>query len=155
MDEILAALVALVHWRLVLSTLGSIALAFALSNIIPLFTAAYCITLVIFGFAFGLVWQGRADSGLSLTETTEDPNISKPVAFVGLAFIGIIAGGVLGELFGSMIGGSIALLCCAGIVAFWFHLIRRRICLRSFVFSLVSLLVGYSILLVLAAWRSQ
>ena len=70
MDEILAALVALVHWRLVLSTLGSIALAVALSNIIPLFTAAYGITLVIFGFTIGLVWQGRTDSGLSLSEKT-------------------------------------------------------------------------------------
>lgn len=151
MDEILAALVALVHWRLVLSTLGSIALAVALSNIIPLFTAAYCITLVIFGFTFGLVWQGRTDSGLSLTEKTEDPEISKPVAFIGLAFIGLVAGGLLGELFGSMVGGAIALSVCAGIVALWFRLTRRRISLRSFVFSLLSLLIGYSILLALAA----
>ena len=154
MDEILAALVALVHWRLVLSTLGSIALAVALSNVITLFTAAYGITLVIFGFTFGLFWQGRTDSGLSLSEKTEDPEISKPVAFIGLAFIGLVAGGFLGELFGSMVGGAIALSVCAGIVALWCRLTRRRITLRSFLFSFFSLLVGYSILFALAAWRS-
>ena len=115
MDEILAALVALVHWRLVLSTLGSIALAFALSNIIPLFTAAYCITLVIFGFAFGLVWQGRADSGLSLTETTEDPNISKPVAFVDPLHY---------------CAAQVSLL--SGFILFGVALVCVRLCFRSF-----------------------
>ena len=95
MNEILSALIGLMNWRLVLSTVGSITLALALSNFIPLFTAVYCITLVICGFAFGLLWQGRADSGLALTEKTKNPEISKPVAFIGLALIGLIAGGLL------------------------------------------------------------
>lgn len=152
--EILTALAALIHWRLVLPTLGSIALAVVLSSIIASFTAPYCITLVIFGVTFGIVWQGRADSGLRLTEKTEAPEISKPVAFIGLAFIGLVAGGFLGELFGSRFAGSIALLLCAGVVTLWFRLVQQRlILLRSFVFSLVALLTGYSILLSLAAWK--
>lgn len=64
MDEILSALVALFHWRLVLCTMGSIALAVVLSILISPFTAAYCIALVICGIVFGVVWQARIDSGM-------------------------------------------------------------------------------------------
>ena len=62
MDEVLSALIALIHWRLVLCTIGSIAMAVVLSNLIALFTAAYCMALVICGVVFGIVWQARADS---------------------------------------------------------------------------------------------
>ncbi len=156
MDEILAALIALIHWRFVLSAIGSIAMAVVLSNFIPAFTAAYCITLAIFGMTFGIVWQGRADSGLSLTEKTDEPPISRPVAFVGLASIGLIAGGFFAELFGTQIGGAIALSLSACIVTLWFRFIQNRIFgLRSLVFSLVALLTGYSFLLLLAAWKSS
>lgn len=155
MDEILAALVALMHWRLVLSAIGSIAMAIVLSNVFPSFTAAYCITLVIFGVTFGMVWQGRADSGLRLTEKTADPHISRPIAFIGLTFIGLIAGGFFAELFGSRLGGTIALSLSAGVVTLWFRFIQNRIIsLRSFLFSLLALLTGYSILLLLAVWKS-
>lgn len=156
MDEILAALIALIHWRLVLSAIGSIAMAVALSHLIPAFTAAYCITLVIFGTTFGMVWQGRADSGLRLTEKTEEPPMSWPVAFFGVAFIGLIAGGFFAELFGSQIGGAIALSLSAGVITLWFKFIQHRtISLRSLVFYLVALLTGYSLLLFLAVWKSS
>ena len=153
MNEIVYALIALLHWRLVLSTVGSIALASALSTFIPLFTAAYCITLVTCGFAFGLVWQSRADSGLALTQKIKNQEISKPVAFIGLALIGLIAGGLFAELFGSVFIGAVALSVCAALVALWSRFTLRPTGLRSFVFSLISLLVGYLMLLALAAWK--
>ena len=153
MNEIVYALIALLHWRLVFSTGGSVALAFTLSTFIPLFTAAYCVTLVTCGFAFGLVWQSRADSGVPLTQKTKNQEISKPVAFVGLAFIGLIAGGFLAELLGSIFIGAVALSVCAALVALWSRRTLRPTGLRSFVFSLVSLFVGYSMLLALAGWK--
>lgn len=63
MSEILSALIALIHWRLILCTIGSIALAIALSNLIAFFTAGYCVALVIGGVVFGIIWQARADIG--------------------------------------------------------------------------------------------
>ena len=153
MNEIVYALIALMHFRLVLSTVGSIALAFALSTFIPFFTAVYCVTLVACGFAFGLVWQSRADSGIALAQKTKNQEISKPVAFVGLAFIGLITGGFFAELFGSIFIGAVALSVCAALVALWSRRTLRPTGLRSFVFSLICLLVGYSMLLALAAWK--
>ena len=153
MNELVSALIALMHFRLVLSTVGSIALAFTLSTFIPFFTAAYCVTLVTCGFAFGLVWQSRADSGLALTQKTKNQEISKPVAFIGLALIGLITGGFFAELFGSGFIGAVALSVCTALVALWSRFTMRPTGLRSFVFSLISLLVGYSMLLALTAWK--
>ena len=62
MDEILSALIELIHWRLILCTIGSIALAVVFSNLIAFFTAGYCVALVICGVVFGIVWQARVDS---------------------------------------------------------------------------------------------
>ena len=155
MDELFSAITALMFWRLVVSTLGAIVLAAVLSNLIPPFTAEYCITLVIFGVTFGIYWQGRAESGLGLIEKVEEPEISRPVAFIGLAFIGLVGGGFLGELFGSMVGGAIALIVCAGVVALWFRLTKQRpVTRRSFAFSVIALLFGYSILLALSIWKA-
>jgi hypothetical protein len=155
MDEILSAIAALMFWRLVVSTLGAIALATVLSNLIPQFTAEYCITLVIVGTTFGIYWQSRAESGLSLTEKVEEPAIARPVAFVGLALIGLVGGGFFGALFASKAGGAIALILCAGIIALWFHLTKKPpITRRSFAFSVFALLAGYSVFLARSLWKA-
>ena len=154
MDELLTAIAALMLWRFVISILGAIGLAVLLSNLISTFTAEYCILLAIFGATFGLYWQGRVDSGLSLTEKVEEPEISRPVAFIGFAFIGLVGGGFLGELLGSKVGGAIALILCAGVIELWFRLVKQRpVTRRSFAFSILALLSGYSALLVLSIWK--
>lgn len=63
MDEILSALIALIHWRLIFCTIGSIALAVVFSNLLVFFTAGYCVALVLLGVVFGIVWQARVDKG--------------------------------------------------------------------------------------------
>jgi hypothetical protein len=82
MDEILSALMALLLWRFLLCALGAIVLAVVLSNLIPSFTAEYCIILVICGAALGIFWQSRADSALNRAGA-EEAEISRPIMFVG------------------------------------------------------------------------
>lgn len=155
MDEIFAIVVALIHWRLVVSMLGSVALALVLSNAIAAFTAPYCITLAMWGAAFGVIWQGRANAGLRLSDKIETPAISKPFAWIGLAFIGLVAGGVLATLFDSWIVGGGALLISTGIVTAWFCLTQRRfVPLRSMMLALFAVLSGYVCWLLLAAWAT-
>ena len=155
MDELVSAVAALMFWRLVVSILGAIVLAVVLSNLFPPFTAEYCITVVIFGATFGIYWQGRTDSGLRLTEKVREPEISRPVAFIGLAFIGFSGGGFLGELFDSEVAGAIALIICAGITALWLRLVKQRPpTLGQFAFSIISLLSGYLALLALLIWKA-
>lgn len=155
MEEILTILTVLLLWRVVVSTLGAVALAIVLSNVLPFFTAGYCITLAIFGVAFGVYWQGRAESGISLSEPVEEPKISAPVAFLGYAFLGLMSGGVIGELFASKVIGSVGLLLGVAVVALWYgHSKRSSLSHRSVAFAVASTQIGYCFLLVLVAWRT-
>lgn len=153
MEEILSTLAALLFWRVILSTAGSIALALVLSTVIPPFTAEYCITVVILGVAFGVYWQDRADADLTITERVEEPKITRPVAFLGLTLIGLICGAAFAELFNSKLFGSIALFIGAALVAAWYRYVQHQFFSRgAFAFALVSLLAGYSVLLLLSVW---
>lgn len=150
MEEPPSALTSLVFWRVILSTAGSIALALLLSRFIASFTAEYGIAVVILGIAFGSYWQGRAEAGLTINEKVEEQKISRPVAFLGLALIGLICGAGFAELFDSRLFGAVALLSCAALITLWYRQTRRQPISRSaFAFALVALLAGYSILLLL------
>lgn len=96
MDALLEFLYRLVqvfiYWRLSLSVGASIVAAFFLSGIIEWFTAGLCLTLVLFGTAFGLIWQGRADAGVGLIGPVPPISISRPVAGLGFAMIGFFLG---------------------------------------------------------------
>lgn len=152
MEEILSALAALLFWRVILSTVGAIALALVLANNIPPFTAEYSITLVILGIAFGVYWQGRAEAHLSIAERVEEPKISRPVVFLGLALIGLICGVAFATLFNSKLFGTVALFVGAASVAAWYRYVQRHPFNRcTFAFALVSMLAGYAVLL-LSVW---
>jgi hypothetical protein len=155
METILDLIVLLLHWRLTLSILASVALALILSSLIAPFTAGYCITLVIFGTTFGLYWQGRGEAGLSLGAKVEEPKISRPVAFMGLAIIGFWCGGMIAELLHSKALGAIALVAGVGAVSIWYRFAQQRlITSNSLAFSALSLLCGYGALLAFLAFRA-
>jgi hypothetical protein len=153
MDDLLSILMALIHWRFLISMLGSIVLAVLLSRIIPPFTAEYCIMLVIFGAAFGIYWQSRAEAGLGITEKGEGgdrPQTPRLTLFAGLASMGLVGGWFLKELFGSVPGGAVVLLFTFGVVTLFLRFVQRRpIVLRSFWISIAALLAGYSVALFL------
>jgi hypothetical protein len=145
-----STLAVLVFWRVILGALGSIALALLLSHFIAPFTAEYGITVAILGIAFGVYWQSRADAGLSINEKVEEQKISRPIAFLGLALIGLVCGAGLAELFDSRLLGAAALLACATLLALWRHHTKPPPISRgALAFTLVALLAGYSVLLLL------
>lgn len=152
MNSILSAFIALLQWRLVLCTLGAIVVAVMLSNALPTFTAGYCLALAILGVAFGIYWQVRADASVAFTQVVPESHICTPVAFLGLAFIGLLCGGVLTAMLGSRLLGAVALLLGGVIVALWYRFVKHQpLQLRSVAFAFVSLLAGYSPLLLLSA----
>ena len=153
MEDVLSALVALIFWRILLCTVGSIALALSLSNAIAPFTAEYSITLVILGVALGMYWQSRAEAAWTVTESIKAPKISRPVAFLGLAFIGLIVGGAFAELFSSKLFGAVSLVVGAASVAAWYRYAKHQSFSRgAFAFALSSLLAGYWVPLLLSLW---
>ncbi|WP_287965244.1 hypothetical protein [Diaphorobacter sp.] len=151
MEQLLYLLAFLLHWRLVLSALGTVALAAVLSRLIPPFTAGYCVALVICGVVFGIYWQGRADIGATLTQELPEPKISSLVAFLGFAFIGFLCGGLVAAMSGSATLGAAALLLGAAGVVLWYRFLKRLpFRSRSIGLAVVALLAGYSPVLLLS-----
>ena len=72
-----------------LSVISSIVVALVLSNSFVGFSAGYCITFVLCGTAFGLIWQGRAEVGVGLFDLTcpdsSDHELLERSGFVVLA----------------------------------------------------------------------
>jgi hypothetical protein len=93
MNEFFAAIGAVLLWRLVLGLVGSVALAAALALLFQEFTGGYAVATVLLGTAFGVYWQSRNASGLTLTQRVAEPRIGRSIAFAGLAFVGLLVGG--------------------------------------------------------------
>ena len=146
------SLAALIVWRLLLSVGVSIVLALVLSNAIAAFTAGYCITLVLLGTGFGIIWHSRAEAGVGLLAPVQPPTISKPVTFLGLLLIGFFWGGFASGFLGSQILGGVALVCAVVVVGLWYRFVLRRLASVDYLaFACASLLSGLALLLLLKA----
>ena len=149
MQELFAAFWALIHWRLVLSVVGSAAITLTLSNVFVGFTAGYCITFVIFAAAFGIYWQSRSEAGVGITNQVPEPKISRPVAFLGMSFAGLIWGGLVTELLKSKLLAGTSLILSVAVVGLWRGLVLRRpIPPRTIVFTAGALLSGFLAVLI-------
>lgn len=155
MDPITAVLAVLSLWRLLLSVGLPTLLAIALSTVFSEFTAGYCITLVLLGAGFGIYWSGRAQAGIGLFESVPHTPISKPVAFLGLLFVGFVWGGLASWLLGSQLLGACALVLAATFIGAWFRFILHRTFSLSYLtFATVSLLCGFAFIPLLAVLRA-
>lgn len=152
MDDIFEILIVFFHWRFSLSVAISVFLAFMLSQTFIGFTAGYSISLVLFGTAFGIIWQSRADAGVGLFAHVPPTPISKPVAFLGFLLIGFFWGGLVSSLYGSQIVGAITLVCSVGVVGLWYRFfLHRPPSLSYLVFTSISMLCGFALFLFLKA----
>ncbi len=150
MDSPLDLILLLFHWRFLVSVVATITLAFFLSSALTWFTAGYCLTLVLFGTAFGFLWQGRASAGVALTQEVSPMPISKPVAFLGFIVIGFFWGGIAAYLLHSVVLGGVVLVSAVGSIGLWYrYIFRQTVSLPYLLFAAVSLLVGYGGILML------
>lgn len=152
MDIAISITAVLIAWRF----LASLATAGALAvPIWQLFGPVGGLSVALVGVGFGCIWQGRWLSGIPLFASVPAPPISKPVAFLGLAFIGAIWGGFTSEALGSVISGAFTLIASVAIVGAWQTLIlKRHELLGNLIFSTVSLLFGLGVLSVVSTFRA-
>jgi hypothetical protein len=144
MDALLNAIYLLLHWRFALSVAVSIAAALALSSVFAWFTAGYCITLVLFATAFGLIWQGRGEAGIGLAEPVPETPISHPVAFLSFAIVGLFWGGVASYFLHSNILAALFLVSAVAIVGAWYRWgLKRAVSAGYLTFAALLLLLGY------------
>ena len=152
MDLVISITVVLFAWRFLLSLASAVAFALPIGL---LFGAVGGFSVVLVGIGFGCIWQGRWLSGIPLFASVPAPAISKPVAFLGFAFIGAIWGGFASELLGSVLAGAFALIACVAAVGAWQTLyLKRHELLGNLVFSSLSLLFGLGSLSALNSLRA-
>ena len=141
--EILHALNVLLNWRFFLSVGLSIMVALYLSSHFEAFTAGYCVAFVILATGFGIVWQGRSEAGLGLLDKVPATPISKPVASLGLIFIGFWWGNLFSWLLGSEFLGALALVLSVILIGAWYrYILHRPATLGYLAFAGISLLSG-------------
>ena len=56
------AMLLVLHWRIGVATFGALLLSLVLAALIPYFTGAYVIVLVLLGFGAGLLWHSSSES---------------------------------------------------------------------------------------------
>jgi hypothetical protein len=143
MEELLLAVIALLHWRFVLTVAGAIAFTLTLSNLFAGFTAGYCIGVVIVCAAFGMYWQGRSEAGIGIATKVVEQRISRPVAFIGLSFVGLLWGGLVTKFLDSELLAVTSLILSFAVVGVWYGLVLRcPIPPRTLAFSGCALLSG-------------
>ena len=141
----------LIRWRITASLIVSIAAALILSNLFDWFTAKYAVGLVLCSVAVSMVWQARSEAGGHPTPT---PKLSKPVAFLALAFFGIVAGALIARLSGSFLLATLVLGASPPVVYVWRALVEKQeISIVDTAFWTFSILSAWSVLL--ALWGSS
>jgi hypothetical protein len=112
------------------------------------------LSVVLVGIGFGCIWQGRWQSGIPLFASVQGPKVSKPVAFLGFAFIGAIWGGFASEVLDSVLAGAFAIVAAVAVVGAWQTLIlKRHELLGKLLFSSASLLFGLGALFAISTFR--
>jgi hypothetical protein len=139
--DIAASIIAIVFtWRFLLSLAISIAFAFLLAQFsgpVASFSA------VCIGVGFGGIWQGRWLSGMGLLDSAQSQPVSKPITFLGFAFIGAIWGGLAGDLCGSTLIGVLVLVATVALAGAWLTLVlKRNTDLLKLAFAALSLIAG-------------
>jgi hypothetical protein len=143
MELVLTILYALVTWRFIVSIGIATVFAMALNHVFVEFGGMSALALILVGVGFGLIWQGRWLSGIPVFASVPSPSISKPVAFLGFAFIGSIWGGIAAELFRSAFGGALTLVAAVVLVGAWYSVgLKRHVPLDYLAFVTFSLLIG-------------
>jgi len=151
MEEIIGVIWAVFNWRILLCIVSPLVVVLGLSKVLGFNTElGLFFNLFLLGGFFGVVWQTRSEAGEKLTDPVQPTNISKPIAFLGLAVVGGLLGAIESSIFGSAILGALALVVVVALVGLWHRVaLRQELSLSYLAFLFVPLLIGFSGLLLL------
>jgi hypothetical protein len=146
MDIVISLMGALLAWRFLLCFGVAAVIGFFVGHVLGHVMGG---SIVLCGVGFGLMWQARWQSGTALFASIPSPPLSKPVVFMGLAFIGALLGGFTAELLGSFVGGAVVLLASLALVGSWRALVfQTHWQVKQFAFFAFSLQCGLASLYV-------
>lgn len=103
MDELIGLLAAILFWRVVIAILAGLLISSILGLLVPTFGATAAILLTVIAFGVGIGWHVSATTPAAKPGevTAENQPISRPIAFLGLALVGILWGGLVEYATGS------------------------------------------------------
>jgi hypothetical protein len=141
---------ALLFWRLAVCFFGSVFISLMLEMLIPGFTGTFALVIVLLASSFGIYWHARAEAGIGILEKTphkiaSSSQISLPVAFLGLAFIGFFFGAFLLQLNESVVLSALALLLSSGPLVIWHRwILGNKISWSYLSFLYLGILIGFA-----------
>ncbi len=148
-DVVANLLVAASHWRIAVPFAAGITLAVLLARTLPGFDSAWALATAAAGLVTGILWQAHAEQADATQRCCPDAAprpIARPVAALGLGFIGFIWGGVLTAMGASATQAALTLLLATAPVlifrAFRLSLATSSLSLRL---TVAALFVGFGL----------
>ena len=139
MEHLLEILVALIAWRLVLSILLSVGVGLLIAFLFPTIGAAAVLVSLLTGIVVGMVWQSGPTRRLG-----PEVRLSRPVAFLGLALIGAVWGGLGAIGFGSASISFVVLVLAPFLLApLLGGYLGRKFSVGQLSFASCSLVIGF------------
>ena len=155
METLLAVVASLLFWRTALVTLVAIAAAVTAATLVPWFTGAHGLGVVLAAFAVGLLWETHSRPNAVAPSAPATTDLSPLVATLALAFFGAVAGGWASAIAGSALFGSLVLVGAAAATALYAARVKSGpFAWRSFLHSACAMLSGLGCLLVLSSLRA-
>lgn len=146
MDELVGLLAALLFWRVVLATLLGLSAALLLALIFPAFGGGPVLLLTLVSLTAGLVWQAAASAPAAPpgAPRPEEQPVARPIAFAGIAVIGLAWGGVADHLLGSSLLAFMLLLAAPFVVGPLAGAVTRRpVYLNDLLWACAALAAGF------------
>jgi hypothetical protein len=149
MEHLLGLIAASLLWRMIFSIFTSLSIGSLVALIFPSIGTAAVFVSLLLGVIAATVWESSAQQPAEHTALAK-PLLSKPVAFVGLAFIGALWGGLAIALLNSplwaLLGLAITPFVLGAPLSAWQ---KRHFVLRRMLFASCALLVGLAVPLVI------
>jgi hypothetical protein len=142
MDELISLLFAILLWRVVLAALFGFAAGMALMQILPGFGAGAVATATLLALFGGVMWHASAIAAAAPPDApkAEQQPISRPIAFLGIALVGLydylLSSGLIA--LSVLIVSSIVLVSVGGAIT------KTPVYLNDLLFMVAALVTGFA-----------
>ena len=147
MDELIGFLFAILFWRILLAALCGLAVGMLATQIFPGFGAGAVATATLLALLGGVLWQASAIAATAPPDApkAEQQPISRPIAFLGIALVGLLVGGVFDYLLSSgLIALSVLVVSAIVLVSVGGAITRTPVYLKDLLFMAVALVTGFA-----------
>jgi hypothetical protein len=147
MDELISLLFAILLWRVVLAALFGFAAGMALMQILPGFGAGAVATATLLALFGGVMWHASAIAAAAPPDApkAEQQPISRPIAFLGIALVGLLVGGLYDYLLSSgLIALSVLIVSSIVLVSVGGAITKTPVYLNDLLFMVAALVTGFA-----------